>query len=87
MVCWAHWRLARWTASPWSRGEARVAVAEIGDAQQTARHPPAKGGLIRSIAMIVIVDVVAPLAAYSLLRSAGMTAVTAAPAQLARAGA
>lgn len=19
MVCWAHWRLARWTASPWSR--------------------------------------------------------------------
>jgi hypothetical protein len=47
------------------------------DARPTGRHPPAKGGLVRSIAMIVIVDVAAPLAAYSLLRSAGMTVVTA----------
>ena len=38
---------------------------------------PAKGGRLRAIAMIVIFDVAAPLAAYSLLRSAGMTAVTA----------
>jgi len=36
-----------------------------------------KGGPVRSIAMIVIFDVAAPLAAYSLLRSAGITAVTA----------
>jgi hypothetical protein len=35
------------------------------------------GSRIRSIAMIVIFDVAAPLAAYSLLRSAGLTAVTA----------
>lgn len=38
-----------------------------------ARQP----GRIRSIAKIVIVDVAAPLAAYNLLRSAGVTTVTA----------
>jgi len=38
---------------------------------------PSVGSRIRSIAMIVIFDVAAPLAAYSLLRSAGMTAVSA----------
>ena len=38
---------------------------------------PAKGGRLRAIAMIVIFDVAAPLAAYSLLRSAGAPAVTA----------
>ncbi len=32
---------------------------------------------LRAIAMIVIFDVAAPLAAYSLLRAAGLTAVTA----------
>lgn len=47
------------------------------DARQTAGHAPVKGGMVRSIAMIVIVDVAAPLAAYSLLRSAGMNAVAA----------
>ena len=47
------------------------------DARRTAGHAPAKGGRVRSIAMIVIFDVAAPVAAYSLLRSAGMTAVTA----------
>ena len=47
------------------------------DARRTAGHTPAKGGRVRSIAMIVIVYVAAPVAAYSLLRSAGMTAVTA----------
>lgn len=36
-----------------------------------------QSGWFRSIAMIVIFDVAAPLAAYYLLRSAGMTAVTA----------
>lgn len=35
------------------------------------------GSRIRTIAMIVIFDVAAPFAAYSLLRSAGLTAVTA----------
>jgi intracellular septation protein A len=43
----------------------------------TAGNTPAKGGRIRPIAMIVIFDVAAPFAAYSILRSAGMTAVTA----------
>jgi len=37
----------------------------------------ARGGRIRPIAMIVIFDVAGPLAAYSVLRSAGLTAVTA----------
>jgi intracellular septation protein A len=47
------------------------------DAGPTGGHPPAKGGMVRSIATIVIVDVAAPLAAYSLLRSAGLSAVAA----------
>jgi intracellular septation protein A len=47
------------------------------DVRPTARHAPAQGGRIRTIAMIVIFDVAAPLAAYSLLRSAGLSAVTA----------
>jgi hypothetical protein len=47
------------------------------EARRTAGHAPAKGGRVRSIAMIVIVYVAEPLVAYSLLRSAGMTAVTA----------
>ena len=47
------------------------------DARRTAGTTPAKGGQLRSIAMIVIFDVAAPLVAYSMLRSAGMTAVAA----------
>ena len=47
------------------------------DARQTAAKTRAKGGRLRSAAMIVIFDVAAPLAAYNLLRSAGLTAVTA----------
>jgi intracellular septation protein A len=47
------------------------------DAQRTAGDTAAKGGRLRSIAMVVIFDVAAPLVAYSLLRSAGLTAVTA----------
>ena len=47
------------------------------EARRTAGHNPAKDGPVRLVAMIVIVYVAAPLAAYSLLRSAGMTAVTA----------
>jgi len=47
------------------------------DARRTAGTTPAKGGQLRSIAMIVIFDVAAPLVAYKVLRSAGMTPVTA----------
>lgn len=47
------------------------------DGNRTAGTSPAAAGQLRSISMIVIFDVAAPLAAYSLLRSAGMTAVTA----------
>jgi hypothetical protein len=45
------------------------------DSPPQTRSPAA--GRIRSIAMILIFDVAAPLAAYSLLRSAGLSAVTA----------
>ena len=47
------------------------------DVRRTGANTPAKGGRIRSIAMIAIFDVGAPLAAYSLLRSAGLPVVTA----------
>jgi hypothetical protein len=49
------------------------------DARRTAGHIPAKakGGRLQSITMIVIFDIGAPFATYSLLRSAGVTAVTA----------
>lgn len=47
------------------------------DPGPAAGRPPGQGGGIRPVAMIVIFDVAAPLAAYSLLRSAGITAVTA----------
>ena len=47
------------------------------DVRRTGGNTPAKGCRIRSIAMIAIFDVGAPLAAYSLLRSAGMSVVTA----------
>ena len=47
------------------------------DARRTAGTTAAKGGRLRSITMIVVFDVAAPLVAYSLLRSAGTTAVTA----------
>jgi hypothetical protein len=49
------------------------------DVRPTAGHIPAKakGGRLQSITRIVIFDVGAPFATYSLLRSAGVTAVTA----------
>src|SRR5215469_15261768 len=47
------------------------------DARRTAGTTAAKGGQLRSITMIVIFDIAAPLVAYKVLRSAGMTAVTA----------
>src|SRR5215472_12632239 len=47
------------------------------DARPTAGHTQARGGRLRSITMILVFDVAAPLAAYNLLRSAGVTAVAA----------
>jgi hypothetical protein len=47
------------------------------DARRTAGTTAAKGGQLRSITMIVIFDVAAPLVAYKVLRSAGLTAVAA----------
>jgi len=48
-----------------------------GDASQSAAGSAAKGGRLLSISMIVIFDIAAPLVAYNVLRSAGLTAVTA----------
>jgi len=47
------------------------------DAERAADTGPAAVGRFRRIAKILIVDVAAPLATYYLLRSAGMTTVTA----------
>jgi hypothetical protein len=48
------------------------------DARQAAGNTAARGGgRLRPIAMIVIFDVAGPLAAYNVLRPAGLTAVTA----------
>jgi intracellular septation protein A len=46
------------------------------DATQTASTTAAKGGRLRLLTMIVIFDIAAPLAAYSVLRSDGLSAVT-----------
>lgn len=46
-------------------------------ATRTAGGAPAKGSRLWSIAMIVIFDIAGPLVIYSLLRSNGMSAVTA----------
>jgi intracellular septation protein A len=51
-------------------------VGTSGDDRRTARSAGA-GSRVRAIAMIVVFDVAAPLAAYSLLRSAGLSTVTA----------
>lgn len=47
------------------------------DAKPTAGTKPEIAGRLRSISKIVIIDVAAPLVAYSLLRSAGVSTVTA----------
>ena len=53
------------------------AAPSAGPSGQADKAAPRTGGRLRSIAMIVIFDVAAPLAAYGLLRAAGLTAVTA----------
>jgi hypothetical protein len=52
-------------------------VDTSGDAGQDAENPPVKGGRLRSVSRILFFDIGAPLAAYYLLRSAGLTAVEA----------
>lgn len=47
------------------------------DARSTGGTRPELAGRLRSIAKIAIIDVAAPLIAYNLLRSAGMSTVTA----------
>jgi len=54
-----------------------VGMDTSSDARRSAGTTAAKGGRLRSITMIVIFDVAAPLIAYNVLRSAGMTAVAA----------
>jgi len=50
---------------------------DTSDAREAAVTAPAKGGRLRSLAVIVIFDVAAPLATYYALRSAGLSAVPA----------
>jgi hypothetical protein len=58
--------------------EGPLGVETSSDAQPATRNTAAKGGgRFRSIAMIVVFDIAGPLVAYSLLRSAGMSAVAA----------
>lgn len=52
-------------------------MSTTSDARRPTATTATKGGQIRAITMIVIVDIAAPLATYSALRSAGLTAVTA----------
>jgi hypothetical protein len=51
-------------------------VATSADASRTTGNSATKDGRLRSIAMIAVFDIAAPLAAYNLLRSAGLSAVT-----------
>ena len=48
-----------------------------GDDRKAAEDTAARGGRLLPMAMVVIFDIAAPLVAYYLLRSAGLTAVTA----------
>src|SRR5215475_5213691 len=63
--------------SPRRRERLRRVDTSGGDAGHDADNGPVKGGRLRSISRIVIFDIAAPLAAYYLLRSAGLTAVEA----------
>jgi intracellular septation protein A len=47
------------------------------DARRTAEPAAAKANWLRSVITIAVIDIAAPLATYSALRSAGLTAVTA----------
>jgi hypothetical protein len=60
-----------------SQHHGRSVGMDTGSDARRTETTTAKGGRLRSITMIVIFDVVGPLVAYNVLRSAGMTAVTA----------
>jgi len=57
--------------------ERSVHVDTSPDSRQSIGNSAVRGGWLRSTAKIVIVYIAVPLAAYSLLRSAGLTTVTA----------
>lgn len=57
--------------------ERPVGVDMSSDDRRTIGRVPAKGGRLQLITMIVIFDIAGPFAAYSALRSAGMSSVTA----------
>jgi hypothetical protein len=61
--------------APKRKASSRVDTSS--DAGQDAANASAKGGRLPSLSMIAIFDIAAPLAAYYLLRSAGLTAVEA----------
>jgi len=61
----------------WQHRERSVHVGTKDDARPAVQETGARGGWLRSAAMIVVFDVAAPLVAYNVLRSAGMTAVSA----------
>src|SRR5215475_4775942 len=61
--------------SPGSKGASGVHTSK--DDGGTVRSAAANGGRFRSITMIGIFDIAAPLVTYYVLRSAGLTAVTA----------
>lgn len=57
--------------------ERSVRVETSTDASGTAASSVAKDSRLRSVSMLLIFDIAGPLVAYSLLRSSGMSAVTA----------
>lgn len=72
---------ARWPRADAASGQRAIGHHEgssVLDTNRQARRSTGTGaGRLRSIAMIAFFDIAAPLAAYGLLRSAGLTAVTA----------
>jgi intracellular septation protein A len=54
-----------------------MSMKTSGEAQRAGASAPAKTGRLYSVTMIAVFDIAGPLAAYYLLQSAGLTAVTA----------
>jgi hypothetical protein len=70
-------RLARRQSRPVLHCAVSRATCRPAEVQDGLAAKPEIAGRLRSIAEIVIIDVAAPLIAYSLLRSAAMSSVTA----------
>jgi hypothetical protein len=66
-----------WAGAVLQRPEGWVQVDASGDSGQAAGQAVPRSGRLRSITIIVIFDVAAPLVAYNMLRSAGLSAVSA----------